>query len=107
LRLTRGFCIGHDDAVDEITRIREAGGGYAGVFGVVKLHAMTDGFVELRGDRLVAHAEQPHLRRDSGDQVLRDLTFLGLAHPSLARELLQNSGPFAVRIRPRQREPAP
>lgn len=83
------------------------------MLGVMQLHPVTDGLAQLRGDRFVANAKVPQLRRNAGAHVLsaavveRDLAFLSLAYPAAPHEFLQHARAFAFGIGPCQGQPSP
>src|SRR5512146_359577 len=87
-------CRGRNDgeALGEVGRIAEAIRGDAAMFTVVQLHILTHGLEELLGQRRIAHAEVPYLRREASDHILCDLALVGLADPALLGDLLHHAG---------------
>ena len=83
----------------------EAGGGNAGVLGVVERHAFAHRGIETGNDGIVPDAEGPDSGRDPRDDRHRQLALVRLADPSPAAELLQNAGALALRVAPREGQP--
>ena len=82
------------------------------MLGVMQLHPVAHGLVQLLRDRLVSHAEIPQLR-GARTQVLtaavvqRDFAFLRFANPAAAHEFLQHTRALAIGIGPGKGQPGP
>jgi hypothetical protein len=72
---------------------------------VVHHHALPERGIDLRREALVTHAEFPDNRRDAWDDGDGELALVRLADPTLRRELLEDAGPLAFRIRSGERGP--